>query len=75
MKSYKIEDIRKKYHNEWLLIKIDKMNYATTTPIAGHVLAHSSDRDKIYKQSMRYKGLTYVTHSNQDLPYGCAYAF
>jgi hypothetical protein len=36
----KIEDILKQYHNEWLLIEVDKFD-EDYKPIEGKVLAHS----------------------------------
>ena len=75
MKSQRIANIRKKFRNEWLLIKVDKVDSATTTPISGHLLAHSPNRDKIYKKSISCKGLALIDYSEDKLPKGYAIAF
>lgn len=75
MKKERIETIRKRYKNEWLLIAVDKMDEATSTPVLGHLLAHSKDRDEIYKKMMRYKIHTFVTCSEDKLRKGLAVAF
>ena len=75
MKKERIETIRKRYSNEWLLIGVDEMDEVTTTPICGHLLAHSKDRDEIYKKMMRYKIHTFVTCSEDKLRKGLAVAF
>lgn len=51
MKSQKIETLRKRFHNEWLLIAVDETDEATTTPLTGRLLAHSKNRDEIYKKT------------------------
>ncbi len=75
MKFQKIETIRKKYPHEWLLIRVNKVDESTTTPLTGHLLAHSKNRDEIYKKMMKYKGLTLTTYSEDKLPKGLAVAF
>lgn len=73
-KSQKIEDIRKKFHNEWLLIKVTEMDETTTTPIRGQLITHNPDRDVIYKKSMSRKGPDLIEYSEDVLPKGYAYA-
>ena len=75
MPSQTIQSIRKRFHNQWLLIKVSKLDDATTTPLTGHLLAHSSDRSEIYKKSISRKGLAYITYSENKLPKGYAVAF
>ncbi len=75
MTSQRIENMRKKYRNEWLLIKVTKTDESTTTPLSGHLLAHSPDRDVIYKRSMAQKGLIFIDHAQKKLPKGYAVAF
>jgi hypothetical protein len=76
MHPQKIEAIRKKYHHEWLLIEIDEMDEATTTPLTGKLLAHSKNRDKIYKKQLEYKKeLICLCFSEDKLPKGYALAF
>ena len=73
----KIKDIKNEFHKhpEWLLIKVTKMDDGTTLPVSGQLLAHSTDRDTIYKKSLAHKGLIYIDHSSDKLPKGYAVAF
>lgn len=75
MRFQKIEDIRKKFHREWLLIAIDKMDDATTTPLTGRLLAHSKLRDEMYNEEAKHRGNTLTVYSDDDLPKGYAAAF
>jgi hypothetical protein len=75
IKKERVEIIRKRYSNKWLLIAVDEMDESTTIPIRGHLLAHSKDRDEIYKKMMRYKIHTFVTCSEDKLRKGLAVAF
>ena len=75
MKKERIDAIRKRYRNQWLLIAVDKMDEDATIPVVGHLLAHSKDRDEIYKRMMRYKTHTFVTCSEDKLKKGLAVAF
>lgn len=77
MKSEKIEKLKKRFHREWLLIAVDKINESTTTPISGKIIAHSPHRDEIYwlllKQPPMKKVL--VEYSEDSFPEGYAAAF
>lgn len=75
MKSQEIEKIRKRFHNEWLLIAIDRMDQATTTPLTGRLLAHSKNRDEIYKKQLKDKRHLLILYSEEGLPKGYAAAF
>ena len=75
MKNQPINKIRKRFRGEWLLIAVDRMDRATTTPRSGHLLAHSPNRDKIYEAMLHKKGTTLVTFSDDRLPAGYAVAF
>jgi len=75
MKTIDIQKLRKKFHREWLLIAVDKMDESETLPLKGHLLVHSKDRDKIYQKMLRYKHNTYLTYSEDVLPKGYAVAF
>lgn len=73
----KIADIKKRFHREWLLVAVDKMDEATTTPISGKLIAHSPRRDDIYRRllSLRRKRNILVEYSEDRLPKGFAVAF
>ena len=73
--SQKINTIRKKFPREWLLIAIDKMDSVTTTPLMGHLLAHSPRRNEIYDREMACNGHTLTVYSEDGFPKGYAAAF
>ncbi len=75
MRSQQIEIIRKKFHREWLLIQIDKMDEQTTTPLTGRLIAHSPHRDEIYRLDSKYKCHTLTVYSEDEFPKGYAAAF
>ena len=75
MKSHNIETIRKKFHREWLLIAVDKMDKERTVPLSGELLAHSPHRDEIYDKSHRYKRHALIVYSEDSFPKGYAAAF
>ena len=73
--AYPIERLRKRYRHEWLLIAVEKLDEATTTPTHGRLLAHSKDRDKIYDRLLRARvRLPLVTYSEDAPPQGYAVA-
>lgn len=74
MPSQKIEDIREQFHNEWLLIAVEKMDDSTTTPLTGHLLAHDPDPLEIHKAALVEKGLLATLYSD-DWPEDLAACF
>jgi hypothetical protein len=70
-----IEVIKKRFKNEWLLIRVTRFDRARTLPLAGYLLTHSKDLDEVYEALPKYKSLTLVTHSDNRLPKGYAAAF
>lgn len=75
MKSLPIEQIRRRYKREWLLIVVDHVDPRSQMPITGRLLAHSSHRDEIYDRLVKAKGLTFALYSEKTLPQGYAVAF
>jgi hypothetical protein len=75
MKSQPINRIRKRFRREWLLIAIEEMDRATTTPKRGRLLAHHANRERIHEAMLRHKGLALITHSDDRLPAGYTVAF
>ncbi|OGX46531.1 MAG: hypothetical protein A3G38_04635 [Omnitrophica WOR_2 bacterium RIFCSPLOWO2_12_FULL_51_8] len=77
MKTEKIEAIKKRFHREWLLIELDKVDESTTTPISGRLLFHSPHRDEVYSRllSLRRRKAVLVENSADSLPKGYAAAF
>ena len=50
----KMEEIEKKYQGEWVLIEYIKLNDDLSV-IEGEVIAHSVDKNLIYKEQLRHK--------------------
>ncbi len=76
MKSLPIDQIRRRYKREWLLIAVEEMDEETTTPQRGRLIAHSKDRDLIYDQLLRAQAkLPLVIFSEDWPPKGYAVAF
>ena len=75
MRSQAIDDIRKRFRREWLLIAVDRMDPRTQVPSRGRLLAHSPHRDDIYDRLSKVKGLTFALYSDTTLPHGYAIAF
>lgn len=73
--SQSIEALRARFRREWLLIAVDKLDAATTTPMQGRLLAHSPHRDELYAKERAVRGLTLTVYSEDDLPQGYAAAF
>ncbi len=74
-KSQNIEALRKKFHREWLLIAVDKMDPATSIPLTGRLLFHSHHRDEVYTQSGNYRKSALLVYSEDGFPKGYAAAF
>jgi hypothetical protein len=75
MKTLSVEQIRKRFHREWLLIAADRVDPRTQVPLTGRLLAHSPHRDEVYDRWVKAKGLTVVLYSEKKLPQGYAVAF
>ena len=71
-----IDQIRRRYKREWLLIAVQDLDETTTTPRRGRLLAHSKDREAIYDRLLRTRvRLPLVTYSEDAPPKGYAVAF
>lgn len=78
MGPQKIESIKRRFHRQWLLIAVDKVDKSTTTPISGRLIAHSPYRDEIYSKLLSLKKRIWpvlVEYSEDKLPKGYAAAF
>lgn len=74
MKIEKINDIRKRFKNQWLLIAVDEVDPRTREPAKGHLLAHSARRQDVHKVSKKYDDVAYVVYS-EDWPDDLAACF
>ena len=68
-----IEEIRKRYPGEWLLI-VDYESDELTRPVRGRLTAHSRHRSDIYKKLSKYKGSIRIEYSG-DVPKDVAVMF
>jgi len=50
----KIGEIKRKYKGEWVLIEYTKLSEDLSV-VEGEVIAHSVDKDFIYKEQLRFK--------------------
>lgn len=75
MKSEALNRLRKRFHREWLLIAVDRVDRRTQVPLSGRLLAHSPHRDEIYDRLVTAKGLAVAVYSETTLPQGYAVAF
>lgn len=55
VRPMKMEEIRKRYRGEWVLIEYTKLDDELNV-IEGVVVAHSKDREEVYKAQMEMKG-------------------
>jgi hypothetical protein len=69
-----IEELKKRYKDEWLLVKIT-MTDEQDRPIEGEVLLHSKNRDEIYEAQKNLKEDLYITYSGEMPKKGFAVAF
>ena len=69
-----IEQIKKKYKDEWLLIRVEKTN-ELNQPIEGTLIAHSKSRDEIYEKMKKVQGHTYTVYAGEIPTEGYAVAF
>ena len=74
-KSLPIQNIRKRYHRQWLLIAIEEVDKDTTTPLRGRLLAHSPHRHEIDRASIKYPRPALVIFSEDRFPPGFVAAF
>lgn len=70
----KVEELKKEYKDEWLLIKVEKTN-ELNEPIEGTLVAHSKSRDEIYEKMKDVEGHTYTVYAGEIPKKGYAVAF
>jgi len=62
-----INEILKRYKNEWLLIEVKKFD-ENWQPVEGRVLTHSKDKSEIYKALMKTKGKNLAIEYAGEIP-------
>ncbi len=70
----KIEDLKKKYRDEWLLIRVTAVD-RQDQPVEGELVAHSNNRDEIYHAQMKQRDDLYITYTGKMPEKGYAVAF
>lgn len=63
----KLDEILKKYKDEWLLIEYTKLDEDLNV-IEGTVIAHSPNKEKVYSQLMKTKGKDVAIEYAGELP-------
>jgi hypothetical protein len=69
-----IEKIKKKYKNEWLLIKVTITDEKDQS-IQGKLLVHSKNRDEVYEAQKGLRDDFYITYSGELPKKGFEVAF
>ncbi len=74
--THTMSEIKKKYKNEWLLVKVVKEN-KLNEPVRGSVITHSKSRDDIYEKIKKLpKGFRVATiFTGKVPPKDTAFAF
>ena len=74
MTTQAVSSIRKRFKNEWLLIRVVDFDRRRTLPLTGELIAHSKNRDELYPIEQKYqRTLTLIMHSDKRLPAGYGY--
>ncbi len=61
-----VEEMSKKYPNEWLFIIEPKTRENTTRLVSGIVQVHSKSRDDVYEASRKFKGDAAIRWTSDD---------
>ena len=65
-KRMTVEEMSKKYPNEWLFIIEPKTRENTTHLVSGIVQVHSKSRDDVYEASRKFKGDAAIKWTGDD---------
>ncbi len=63
-----IEEIIKRFPDEWVMVADYVMDEATTTPLRGKVVKHSNSRDEVDRALIDYKDRAIYILYTGDLP-------
>lgn len=74
MKSQRIEDIRKMFKNEWLLVTVDSVDKTTGLPAEGILINHSKSADELWEEAEGHREPVMVLYSD-DWPEDLAACF
>jgi len=68
------EEIRKRYAGQWVLIEYEELDEQLNV-IAGEVIAHSSDKEAIYRHLLTTQGKNIAIEYAGELPQDLAVMF
>ena len=73
----KIELIKKRHRREWLLIQVEKIDEASTTPLTGRLIAHSPHLERVERKLLSLKKVrnVLIEYAEDTLPKGMIAAF
>lgn len=71
----KIQEIRKRFRHEWLLISVDEIDPSTTIPLTGHLVAHSADPMEVHRIAQQSTEKLLMTEYSDDWPADLAACF
>lgn len=74
MKSQNFDDIRSKFHDEWLLVTVDEVDSSTGYPSRGKLINHSKSADELWKEAEEHSEPVMVLYSD-DWPEDLAACF
>jgi len=66
----RIKNIEKTYSGEWVLIEDPRNNKRTGEIISGRVIAHSADRDEVYRAGLSAKPTSFAILCFKELDPG-----
>lgn len=72
--SMPISEIRKAFHNEWLLVAVDSVDETTTTPVTGTLVDHAASPEPLLEEASKSQSEMLVIFS-EDWPDDLAACF
>jgi hypothetical protein len=63
----KWEDIKKAFKDQWVLIEVEKVDESFNV-IEGEVLAHSGDKDEVYKKLLQIRPKEFSVEYTGTIP-------
>jgi len=64
--SVKVEDLKKRYPDEWILIAVEKRD-AQGVPIEGRILAHGHEAEPLWDEIAERQGQFYIFYTGEIL--------
>ena len=74
MKPQNIDELRKQFSDEWLLIEVTDIDSSTGAPCKGTLLNHSKSVDELWKEAEEHRKPVMVIYSD-DWPEDLAACF